>query len=265
LLENGYVDSFIDYFYIANAKTPNIKEKYEKDFNIPISTTRKIDYYNYGLEDLRLLKEKLANAEELLRRGQVSQAVEYYYSIRQKIFHKDNIGSIYFNQKCIYLSNRYKLTKHLIKYFISMGTLFSNTQNTDDFLLSLFFKEEAKKLFKLLGEKDDALEIEILESLVILYKELVTQNECQENFQKTMEYLRKQLDNLESLIGIMSKHKDKSEKEREHYDSLFSVFLKIAQLYYKQGSYEDVLDTLATLMQKIEQIPSDRDINNVFV
>jgi tetratricopeptide (TPR) repeat protein len=213
---------------------------------------------------LRLLKEKLANAEELLRRGQVSQAVEYYYSIRQKIFHKDNIGSIYFNQKCIYLSNRYKLTKHLIKYFISMGTLFSNTQNTDDFLLSLFFKEEAKKLFKLLGEKDDTLEIEILESLVILYKELVTQNECQENFQKTMEYLRKQLENLESLIGILSKHKDKGEKEREHYDSLFSVFLKIAQLYYKQGSYEDVLDTLQTLINKIEQVPSDRDINNIY-
>jgi tetratricopeptide (TPR) repeat protein len=195
----------------------------------------------------------------------MSQAVESYYGIRQKIFHKDNIGSIYFNEKCIYLSNRYKLTKHLIKYFISMGTLFSNTQNQDDFLLSLFFKEEAKKLFKHLGEKDDALEVEILESLVILYKELVTQNECQENFPKTMEYLRKQLENLESLITILSRMKDKVDREKEHYDSLFFVFLKIAQLHYKQGNYEEVLENLKTLIQKIEQTPADREVNNVMI
>ena len=34
LLSNGYINSFIDYFYLVNSKTPDIKAKYEKEHNI---------------------------------------------------------------------------------------------------------------------------------------------------------------------------------------------------------------------------------------
>ena len=145
LLEKGNVDSYIDYFYIANAKTPDIKSKYEKEFNIDSKHSKKIESNYFGLDFLKYLKESLERAEDLLRKGIASTSIEIYLEIRDKTYLSDKIGCIYFNEKAISLSNKYKLTKQLIRSFISMGTLFSNLDQ-EDFLLSLSFKEEAKKL-----------------------------------------------------------------------------------------------------------------------
>jgi hypothetical protein len=197
-----------------------------------------------------MLKESLSEAEEHLRKGEASKAVEIYLDIRDRTFTSDKIGCIYFNEKAINLSNKYKLTKLLIKSFILMGTLFSNLDQ-EDYLLSLSFKEEAKKLFKHLGERDDLLETEILESLEMLYSELVKMNESQENLPKAMEYLSREKENLEQLIELSNKI-EKYEKQKDYYDRLFGVFLKIAELNYKKGNYQETIEYLQTLNDKIE-------------
>jgi hypothetical protein len=202
------------------------------------------------MEFLNILKDSLAEAEEHLRKGNSANAVEIYLDIRDKIFTSDKIGCIYFNEKAIALSNKYKLTKLLIKSFILMGTLFSNLDQ-EDYLLSLSFKEEAKKLFKHLGERDDVLETEILESLEMLYAELVKMNESQENIPKTMEYLSREKENLEQLIDLSTKI-EKFEKQKEYYDKLFGVFLKIADLNFKKGNFDETVIYLEALNSKIE-------------
>ena len=83
LIENGYIDSYIDFFYLGWKKTPNIKKKYtekksedddeeqkldenyeeetiEEDINIP--------RHDYSLDNLEGFFKKLIEAEDALRK-----------------------------------------------------------------------------------------------------------------------------------------------------------------------------------------------------
>ena len=84
----------------------------------------------------------------------------------------------------------------LIKSLISIGSCFDGTNNYNDLILSVNFKEEAKKLFKQLNQfdKDPSTESDIYTALMSVYKELASQQESQNNFSKAIEYLTKQLE-----------------------------------------------------------------------
>ena len=87
LIENGYIDSYIDFFYLGWKKTPNIKKKYsekkeegeeeedqkvdenyeeegyEEDINIP--------RHDYSLDNLEGFYYKLKEAEDALRKSEL--------------------------------------------------------------------------------------------------------------------------------------------------------------------------------------------------
>src|SRR5690349_13404366 len=101
---------------------------------------------------LKYFYEVLKRSEENLRQGQINNAIEGYNEVRYKCFYlNDSLNSIYFNQKCINLSKRNNLIKQLIKSLINMGNCFDNTGNSEDAILSMSFKEEAKKLVQLVN------------------------------------------------------------------------------------------------------------------
>ena len=71
-----------------------------------------------------------------------------------------------------------------------------------------------------------------------------------------MDYLTKQLENLESLIELGRKL-EKVEKTKEYLDKLYNVFLKIAELNFKTGKYDTTLDYLQNLNMKIDHFPTE--------
>jgi len=113
------------------------------------------------------------------------------------------------------------------------------------------FKEEAKKLYKHLSErqnlrddqKDFELEKKIYTSLIDLYKDLSIKAENQNNFDKAIEYLNKQLENLK-MLPQMSSEKD---KDRYYLEQQIEVYLKIANLNYKMKYYDATLECLEIL------------------
>lgn len=264
LLSMGYIDSFVDYFYLASRKTPDIKSKYEREHQINIESVQvRTLSHNYEIKSLKAVQDLLKQAEEFLRYGSINQAIEKYTEIRHKIFYYgDILGSIYFNQKCINLAKRYNLIKQLIRALIAMGNCFDNTINVEDSILSMSFKEEAKKLFKHLNDKDFQLESAIYDSLIQLYKELANQQENQNNYEKSIEYLNKQLENLKNIIAIVPNMKAEKEKEKEYFEQQIEVYLKIANLNFKLKNYEDTLDCLSILKPLIN---NNSDTSNVIL
>ena len=250
LLKEGYIESFVDYFYIASRKTPDIKSKYEKEHNIIIESLhnkhRELSH-QYELSYLKKTKEFLVDAEDAMRSGNIIKTITYFKDLVKYLqYTRDILGPIYFAQKSINLAKRYNLLKQLIDALIEMGYRFDNTFVKEDLMLSMSFKEEAKKLYKHLNQEDYDLEKKIFISLIQLYKELSNQAENQNNFDKAIEYLNKQMENLKNLTEIIP-HINEKDKEKEYLEQQIEVYLKIANLNFKMKYYDATLDCLEIL------------------
>lgn len=166
LLEGGYIDSFIDYFYLANTKTPDIITKYKRENNFYVeggeTSNRQIEH---SMQNLKQCYSYFITAEDYLRNNQVEKAIDIYMEDVRKIlfYNKDDekakqnsgamdspqdiIGSVYIIQKSINLSKRYQLLNKLINALNKMGICFGfNSKSSEDNILSMGFMEEAKNL-----------------------------------------------------------------------------------------------------------------------
>lgn len=268
LIKEGYIDSFIDFFYIASRKTPDIKSKYEKEHNIIIENHKEQTLaHQYDLTHLKNIRNHLLEGERLLREGNVIKSINTYKDLVTYIQYTQDIpGPMYFVQKCINLSKRFDLIKQLIDALIEMGNRFDNTLIPEDLILSMSFKEEAKKLYKHMIEKssemvkDFELEKKIYISLIDLYKDLSNKAENQNNFDKAIEYLNKQLENLKCLPLVLHHTGDK-DKEKEYIEQQIEVYLKIANLNFKMKYYEATLESLEVLKPLLSNSTESANVN----
>ncbi len=196
LIENGYIDSYIDFFYLGWKKTPNIKKKYsekkendeedqkveensdeelsEEDINIP--------RHDYNLDILEGFYYKLKEAEDALRKSEREhdskfdeEAIEKYNSIRNETLYQGiPLEAMYFNQKCIDIAKKNNHTESLIQSLIYMGDCFDKTNLPSDMNISKYLKEEARNIYKdKLDGKNFALESTIYKALKDLYNPLI--------------------------------------------------------------------------------------------
>lgn len=210
---------------------------------------------------LKKIKDVLNQAEEYLREGSVNYAIEEYRKlVHMTQYTEDKLSPIYFIQKCINLAKRYNLVKQLITALIDMGSRFEDS--SEDLLLSMSFKEEAKNLFKHLNEKDYQLEASIYDSLIQIYKVLSNQTENQNSFDKAIEYLNKQLENLQNLTKVVPLLKDDKYKQKECIDQQIEVYLKIANLNFKMKYYDSTLECLE-ILEPLANETGSSDLGNV--
>ena len=267
LIENGYIDSYIDFFYLGWKKTPNIKKKYtekksedddeeqkldenyeeetiEEDINIP--------RHDYSLDNLEGFFKKLIEAEDALRKSELEQekkyneeAIEKYNTIRNETLYQGiPLEAIYFNQKCIDIAKKNELTESLVQSLIYMGDCFDKTNLPSDMNISKNLKEEAKSIYKeKLDGKNYALESSIYKALKDLYNELANQQEQSKNYKKAIELLNKLLEVLETAKTISGKVKN-SLTEKEIEDKKTEAYLKIANIYYIIKDYDNTIATL---------------------
>jgi len=166
LLEAGYIDSFIDYFYLANQKTPDIISKYKRENNFYVDPeVTGIRHIEHSMHNLKQCYLYFITAEDHLRINEVEKAIDIYMEdVRKVLFYnkddekakqnnssgetpQDILGSVYIIQKSINLSKRYQLLNKLINALNKMGICFGfNSKSSEDNILSMGFMEEAKNL-----------------------------------------------------------------------------------------------------------------------
>ena len=272
LLKNGYIDSYVDFFYLGWKKTPNLKKKYieeeaeennkeedlkeksEENESDIIEDDIRIPRHEFSIQTLNGFFAKLIKAENASRDAEMEgdnleneETINEYYSIRNDTINDLGIPieAIYFNQKCIDISKKFQLTESLIQSYIFMGGCFDKTSNNPiDMNISKNLKEKAREIFqKNLQGQNYPLESTIYRALINLYKELANQQEQMKNYNKAIDILNKHLEVLDSLMSISDKIKDGlSEKELE--DKKTESYLKIANIYYRMKDYDHTLETL---------------------
>jgi hypothetical protein len=266
LIENGYIDSYIDFFYLGWKKTPNIKKKYsdkkedeeeeqkleenseeelvEDDINIP--------RHDYNLNNLEDFYFKLKEAEDALRKSEREQdpqydelAIEKYNLIRNDTLYQGiPLEAIYFNQKCIDIAKKNNHIESLIQSLIYMGDCFDKTNLPHDMNISKSLKEQAKNIYKeKLDGKNFVLENSIYKALKDLYSELANQQEQSKNYKKAIELLNKLLEVLDTAKNISGKVKN-GLTEKEIEDKKTETYLKIANIYYIIKDYDNTIATL---------------------
>ena len=271
LIENGYIDSYIDFFYLGWKKTPNIKKNYteiaeedeeeepkdeeniEEDQNLE---DKNIPRHDFNLNNLENFYYKLKEAEDALRKSEYEGdpkydevAIDKYNIIRNDTLYQGvPLEAIYFNKKCIDIAKKNGHTESLIKSLIYMGDCFDKTNLPSDMNISKRLKEEAKDIFKdKLDGKNYPLEMNIYKALKDLYSELATQQEQSKNYKKAIELLNKLLEVLETAKSILNKISEKNKvgfNEKDIEDRKTEAYLKIANIYYIMKDYDNTIATL---------------------
>jgi hypothetical protein len=102
--------------------------------------------------------------------------------------------------------------------------------------------------------------------LIQLYKELSNQQENQNQYEKAIEFLNKQLENLKNLSDIVPYlNKEGREKEKEYLEQQIEVYLKIANLNFKLKYYDATLDCLQILKPLISNSADSSNVINSFI
>ena len=271
LIENGYIDSYIDFFYLGWKKTPNIKKNYsqknnedeeeepkeeeneeeeqnQEDLNIP--------RHDFNLNNLENFCFKLKEAEDALRKSELEgdpkydiEAIDKYNLIRNDTLYQGvPLEAIYFNKKCIDIAKKNGHTESLIKSLIYMGDCFDKTNLPADMNISKRLKEEAKDIYKQkLDGQNYPLEMSIYKALKDLYSELATQQEQSKNYKKAIELLNKLLEVLETAKSILDKISEKNKvgfNEKDIEDRKTEAYLKIANIYFFMKDYDNTIATL---------------------
>ena len=271
LIENGYIDSYIDFFYLGWKKTPNIKKDYSGKFEEDEEEEQKeeenieedqnqedmnIPRHDFNLNNLENFYYKLKEAEDALRRAEFEGdpkydevAIDKYNIIRNDTLYQGiPLEAIYFNKKCIDIAKKNGHTESLIKSLIYMGDCFDKTNLPSDMNISKRLKEEAKDIFKdKLDGKNYQLEMNIYKALKDLYSELATQQEQSKNYKKAIELLNRLLEVLETAKSILNKISEKNKvgfNEKDIEDRKTEAYLKIANIYYIMKDYDNTIATL---------------------
>ena len=282
LIKNGYIDSYIDFFYLGWGKTPNLKQSYsdrnkeekieneneedqkeEEEEIDEIEIDQNIPRHEYNIQTLQVFYEKLTTAENDLRDAEKEKdneiyksAIEQYNSIRNDTIHDQGepLEAIYFNQKCIDISKKYNLIEFQITSLIMMGGCFDKMSNPNDMNISKSLKEEARDIFtQNLSGQNYTLEASIYKALIELYNEIANQQEQMKNYTKAIDLLYKLLEVLDCLNAISDNLKEGGMGQKENEDKKTETYLKISNLYYRINDYEHTIETLA----KIANIKSD--------
>ncbi len=282
LIKNGYIDSYIDFFYLGWGKTPNLKQSYsdrnkeekieneneedqkeEEEEIDEVEIDQNIPRHEYNIQTLQVFYEKLTTGENALRDAEKDKdnelyksAIEQYNSIRNDTIHDQGepLEAIYFNQKCIDISKKYNLIEFQITSLIMMGGCFDKMSNPNDMNISKSLKEEARDIFtQNLSGQNYTLEASIYKALIELYNEIANQQEQMKNYTKAIDLLYKLLEVLDCLNAISDNLKEGGMGQKENEDKKTETYLKISNLYYRINDYEHTIETLA----KIANIKSD--------
>ena len=190
LLQEGYLQSFIDYLYLTNETTPSMIQPSQKLLEEYRMNKRRKDHLDFSEESLVKLSEDLVQAEDYLREGYTKECIQQYEGIC-KAYEKlnDYETASYFYNRILEVSKEAKNIDGEAQAYMGLGIC----------------EEEVLNPFESMGYHETALEKaidgnipniikKVSQQLVRVYKNIAKSYEQKDELDRSLEYFEKCLD-----------------------------------------------------------------------
>lgn len=187
LLQDGYLQSFIDFFYLTNETTPSVinpSEKLKEEYKM-----NKIEKHHLDLteESLMKLSADLVDAENYLREGHTIECLIQYEQVGKAYMSlQDYETASYFYNRCLEVSVEAKYIDGEAKAYMGLGICEENVFNIFE---SMRYHETALER-AIDGNLPDIIR-QVSKELVRVYNNIAKSYETKHDFNSSLEYFEK--------------------------------------------------------------------------
>jgi len=218
LLQEGYLQSYIDFFYLTNETTPSVIVPSQKLIEEYKMNKKEKHHLELSEESLVKLSEDLVEAENYLRENHTIEWLNQYEGVCNAYERlNDYETASYFYNRCLEVSKEAKYIDGEAKAYMGLGIWEENVFNIFE---SMRYHETA--LEKAIdGNLPDIIR-KISKELVRVYNNIAKSYETKNDFDKSLEYFEKCLD--------ACKKADDPEMEAKWYFKIGSIYEKMDDL-----------------------------------
>eukprot|EP00347_Sterkiella_histriomuscorum_P015789 403355675 len=219
LLHQGYLQSYIDFFYVTTETTPseiepNIKLKEEQRMN---KRRGKLPFQK-NQDSLLTLSDNLVQGENFLRDANIKNCFNQYIKVATQFEElNDYETASYFHKRCLDVSIDAKFIEGEAKAYKGLGICEEKVLNIFE---AMNYLETA--LEKSIDGSLTKIEKEISKELVRVYQIIAIDFQDREEFDKSLEYFEKCLE--------ASKRANDKDKEAECYQRIGLIHEKLGDL-----------------------------------
>lgn len=190
LLQEGYLQSYIDFFYLTNETTPSQITPSQRLLEEYRMNKRRKDYLEFTEETLVKLSEDLVEAENYLREGHTIECIYKYEGICKSYQNlRDYETASYFYNRILEVSKDAKYIDGEAQAYMGLGICEENVLNPFE---SMQYHETA--LEKAIdGNLPDIIK-KVSQELVKVYKNIAKSYENKEDYGHSLEFNEKCLD-----------------------------------------------------------------------
>jgi tetratricopeptide (TPR) repeat protein len=244
ILKNGYIQSYIDFFYITSHTLPGIIIPSAKYIEEMENKKREKPKYGDNEEELKDLKKRLIDAEENNRYSDKTAPIEEYSRLAEDFASKyqDYQAAAYFYKKCISIAKSANDAKWECLSYRGIGKCFSFLDRSDqaiDFLELAIKKAEENQLINIVMEISQDL-VKIYGEMAAMYEKLTDE----ESMKHALYYLEKCLE-----ASVLAKNHDYEGK----------ICHKIGIIYLNQKNFEKSLEYQLRDLELAKKTLEDKD------
>lgn len=227
LLQQGYLQSFIDFFYLTTETTPSLIEPSQRLIEEYKMNKRIKEHLDDSETTLVNISADLVQAENYLREGHTIECLKQYNSVC-KAFEglNDYETASYFYNRCLEVSREAKYIDGEAQAYMGLGKCEEKIFNVFE---SMRYHETA--LEKAIDGNLPNIIKDISQELVRVYKNIAKNYEQKNDFNRSLEYFEKCLDAC----------KKANNPEME------------AKCYYKIGAIHEKMDELEKAVEYVEK------------
>lgn len=176
LLKEGYMQAYVDFFYLTNETTPSyitVSEALLKEYQLKKREKKRFEHTE---ENLKRLRDDLIEGEKQLRDREYKQAFKIYTGVAKQFEGlQDYETASYFYNRCLDISVEYKFLEGEARAYQGLGKAEENVMNKEKAMLHLETSlEKASEDPKL-----DRLIKEISTNLVQVYMRIASEHQDQ--------------------------------------------------------------------------------------
>lgn len=190
MLMGGYVQSFVDLFYLTHRnEPPNAANENARDPGRGINSSTVFD-----LVEMEFLRDQLVTAEHCKRRGEIPEVLGAYESLATYCMEKSDLKTmIFFFDKCLEIA---RLVKDPVCEMRVLNKIGSGYHALQDLNKALEYQESHVSIAQVVyeHEDDDELRGDAFRELGKVYVDLAVQCEGSRHFQDAIDFYKKYLE-----------------------------------------------------------------------
>lgn len=194
MLMGGYVQSFVDLFYLTHRNEPSCGASGNSYENAPDPARGINSTTVFELAEMEFLRDQLVTAEHCKRHGEIPEVLSAYESLATYCMEKSDIKTmIFFFEKCLEIA---RLVKDPICEMRVLNKIGSGYHALQDLNKALEYQESHVEIAQVVyeHEDDDELRGDAFRELGKVYVDLAVQCESSKQFQDAIDYYKKYLD-----------------------------------------------------------------------